>query len=177
MKSHLSARRAFTLVELLVVIAIIGVLVGLLLPAVQKVREAAARTQCLNNLKQIGLAAHSYHDAKKVFPQNYRPASAASSTVRVRWFTRLLPYLEQDQLHNRYDETTNWDSATNLPVTSTYLKIASCPSAPLPNRFDVNPSGGAGYANPPIVAVTDYAGVYGVHPSFISANSSIPTIA
>src|SRR3954454_5568237 len=112
-------RTAFTLIELLVVIAIIAVLIGLLLPAVQKVREAAARIQCANNLKQIGLAVHGYHDSKKKLPQNQRPASAAVSTVRLRWFTQVLPWLEQDALHSRYDESTNWDSPSNLPVTST----------------------------------------------------------
>src|SRR5689334_20746708 len=154
-------RGGFTLVELLVVIAIIAVLLGLLLPAVQKVRDAANRAQCQNNLKQIGLAVHSYHDSKHYFPQNHRPASAASSTVRVRWFTKVLPYLEQDGLASRYDESTNWDSANNLPLTSTALKVATCPSAPGPNRLDLNPANSGGWSSPPIIAVTDYAGVYG----------------
>jgi prepilin-type N-terminal cleavage/methylation domain-containing protein/prepilin-type processing-associated H-X9-DG protein len=172
-------RKAFTLVELLVVIAIIAVLIGLLLPAVQKVREAANRMQCQNNLKQIGLAVHGFHDAKKQLPQNHRPASATVSTVRERWFTQILPYLEQDALYSRYDTGTNWDSANNIPLTSTYLKVAVCPSAPSPNRLDANPQNapqGWG-SNPQVAAVTDYAGVYGVHPSFIAANSGIPSIA
>src|SRR5256886_645037 len=121
----------FTLVELLVVIAIIGVLIALLVPAVQKVRDAANRTQCANNLKQIGLALHSYHDAKKYFPGNHRPK--ATTSARERWFTKILPFLEQDVLYKNYDQTQNWDSPTNLPITSVPLQVAVCPSTPNPN--------------------------------------------
>jgi prepilin-type processing-associated H-X9-DG protein/prepilin-type N-terminal cleavage/methylation domain-containing protein len=156
---------AFTLVELLVVIAIIAVLIGLLLPAVQKAREAAARTQCQNNLKQIGLALHNFHDAKKYFPSNRRPS--AIKTTRVRWFTKLLPYLELGNLYQTYDETTNWDSPTNLPFTSVPLQVAVCPSTPNPNRKDYNED--FGFSNP-VAAVTDYAAVYGLHPLFLTAN-------
>src|SRR5262245_35166395 len=102
-----SSRRAFTLIELLVVIALIGVLVALLLPAVQKVREAAARTQCLNNLKQLGLAMHNYHGAHESFPPGY-----VSRTTGVNgeglgpgwgWAAHLLPHLEQDNLYRQID--------------------------------------------------------------------------
>jgi prepilin-type processing-associated H-X9-DG protein len=94
--------------------------------------------------------------------------------VRERWFTHILPFIEQNALASRYDETTNWDSATNLPVTSTPIPIAQCPAAPSPNRLDNNPAFstplGWGANNPLEVAVTDYAGVYGVHPTFAAAN-------
>jgi prepilin-type processing-associated H-X9-DG protein len=159
----------------LVVIAIIAVLLGLLVPAVQKVRDAAARTQCQNNLHQIGLGVQAYHDSKGAFPQNQRPPAAANS-VRVRWFTHVLPFIEEGALESRYDYTSNWDSAANLPVTSTPIKIARCPAAPLETRRDLNPANG-GFGSLFVAAVTDYAGVYGVHPAFIAANSGYPSIA
>jgi prepilin-type N-terminal cleavage/methylation domain-containing protein len=126
MKYQLPRRRrqAFTLIELLVVIAIIGVLIGLLLPAVQQAREAANRSQCSNNLKQIGLALHNYHDQRKAIPQNHRPSGALGNSVRERWFTKILPYLDQNAIKSQYDETSNWDSPTNLPLTSVSLAIA-----------------------------------------------------
>src|SRR5882757_9426942 len=97
MKASSHSRKGFTLIELLVVIAIIGVLIGLLLPAVQKVREAASRIQCSNNLKQMGLAIHAYHDANKALPASRLGPQHAT------WFVQILPYLEQDALYKQWD--------------------------------------------------------------------------
>ncbi len=133
--------RAFTLVELLVVIAIIGILVSLLLPAVQAAREAARRTQCTNNLKQIGIGFHNYHDTYKTFPPAYviQPGGggvhgAPDPDTRDAgpgwaWGTLLLPFLEQGNLHDQFnDNLPCWD-ANNAAAAQTQLDLFLCPSA------------------------------------------------
>jgi prepilin-type N-terminal cleavage/methylation domain-containing protein/prepilin-type processing-associated H-X9-DG protein len=120
-------RPGFTLIELLVVIAIIGVLIGLLLPAVQKVREAAARIQCQNNLKQMGLALHSYHDVNKTFPWGHQDSTFFS----LPWAVYILPYMEQDNLFRLFDTTKNFNDPVNQgPQAQTRLAVYVCPSSP-----------------------------------------------
>jgi prepilin-type N-terminal cleavage/methylation domain-containing protein/prepilin-type processing-associated H-X9-DG protein len=133
------SRRGFTLVELLVVIAIIGVLVSLLLPAVQAAREAARRMQCGNNLKQIALAVHNYHDTHRVFPSsgNHRDAARGlTPTNGFSWLAKALPFLEQQNLHNQLnfnlpmDSGSPTDITTNWGVIQTVVPTFLCPSDP-----------------------------------------------
>jgi prepilin-type N-terminal cleavage/methylation domain-containing protein/prepilin-type processing-associated H-X9-DG protein len=146
------ARRAFTLIELLVVMALIGILVGLLLPAVQKVRAAAGRAQCLNNLKQLGLAMHNHHAALGAFP-------AGRGTPQPGIFSAhayLLPYLEQDNLAAGIDYTSapatyaapplTYDGSRNYPAATALVRTFVCPADPARGRVPGSPYAGTNYA-------------------------------
>ncbi len=170
-------RRAFTLVELLVVIAIIGVMVGLLLPAVQAAREAARRMSCSNNMKQIGLGIHMYHDAFNAIPPSAVALTDAALTNRpASWMVRILPFIEQTAAYeqtrfdgdfsNRSGVNTSWRAYHNL-IVGTYL----CPSSPVPVTRNDTPTAATialGAPNPLVTLIPCYAGVageYNVGPS------------
>src|SRR4051812_22935958 len=155
-------RRAFTLIELLVVIAIIAILIGLLLPAVQKVREAAARMSCQNNLKQVGLSLHNFHDANGTFPKGGEQSPAGG--YGHSFWMYLLPYIEQDNLFNQFDRKGQNSAHTGLVYygTNEYngrllsgkgSKVLFCPSSPLPRWVLVGSVPGDG------VLSTTYVGI------------------
>jgi len=171
--------RAFTLIELLVVIAIIAVLVALLLPAVQQAREAARRSTCKNNLKQLALACHNYHEQSNQFPNNYdgRPLGEIGGnwqqgTGDFGWIVMALPSLDQSPIYNRINfndwnrgpggaGSIGWTSASNTFLYTTTLNVCLCPSNPQPKFVGCDVAGCSGGNTGTNVARTDYTGNMG----------------
>ncbi|MDA1018220.1 MAG: DUF1559 domain-containing protein [Planctomycetota bacterium] len=155
--------RGFTLIELLVVIGIIAVLVALLLPAVQQAREAARRSHCKNNLKQIGTALHNYHDRHSAFPpgwigvRNRQPFVAGNSGWG--WAAMILPDVEERNLYNRINFNRSVLDAVNLPIRTEPLSVYRCPSDTGPQVWDINTDG----TNTPLatIATSNYVACFG----------------
>ena len=149
-------RRAFTLIELLVVIAIIAVLIGLLLPAVQKVREAANRTRCANQLRQLGIGLHNYDSTNGCFPSSGQGTNYATSPPSVAFelhstFTLLLPFIEQDNVYRQFDLSKAYNATpANQSAAKTILRIVICPS----NSLRSEPQDSQGYG------CTDFGPIY-----------------
>jgi prepilin-type N-terminal cleavage/methylation domain-containing protein len=176
LKTSTGPRSGFTLIELLVVIAIIAILIALLLPAVQQAREAARRTQCRNNLKQLGLAFHNFESSFSRLPTSLRPPSNLAAGVessRVSVLTDLLPYIDQAPIYNQYNKAINWNSGTNIPLSQTRITSFQCPSNPEAGVLDTAPPSTGGFV-PNIASSTDYSPIFGIAPGVFTSTLGVP---
>jgi prepilin-type N-terminal cleavage/methylation domain-containing protein/prepilin-type processing-associated H-X9-DG protein len=153
-------RRGFTLIELLVVIAIIAILIALLLPAVQQAREAARRSSCKNNLKQIGLALHNYHDTYNTFPPgNITMGDCCGTPSLINWAISILPNLDQANLQRKYNFNLTNEDPSNLAILQSPLPVYNCPSDINAGRLE-RPASGPGSGKQ--WAMSSYRGMGGV---------------
>ncbi|MDB5385066.1 MAG: prepilin-type cleavage/methylation protein [Planctomycetaceae bacterium] len=175
-----SSRRGFTLIELLVVIAIIAVLIALLLPAVQQAREAARRSQCRNNLKQIGLALHNYHDTCQVFPMGLSDSVWGNTEITGdgwAWGAAILPYLDQGPLFSQFNFNTNPYIVGNQALIATPLSVFSCPSDIKPPVTGNNAGSAGAGKGAAAVATSSYmasAGPFDGAPCVQSGTAAVP---
>ncbi len=171
-------RKAFTLVELLVVIAIIGILIGLLLPAVQSVRESAQRASCLNNQRQLGLATLSFESTYGVFPASgwTRAGPGNPSGNYIGWRPMILPFVEQSNLQKLYDFSSNWWEGTNPTAAAVPVLLFQCPTTPFRRPVITavahDPRPAMSFDNP--IAPTDYEAIMGIKPGSINPHLATP---
>jgi prepilin-type N-terminal cleavage/methylation domain-containing protein/prepilin-type processing-associated H-X9-DG protein len=169
------ARRAFTLIELIVVVAIIGILMALLLPAVQKVRGSANRIRCLNNLRQLGLALHAFHGDRNQFPPGMISTSDDVGDADATGFTLLLPYIEQDNVFRIYSFDRPWSDPINYTAVGLPVKLFFCPANRETGAIDLGPIAAEwNFPLPPFVASCDYAFCKGANGSLFHDSTRVP---